>query len=192
MLAFDPDHLRRFGSQYVKRLAAYSTTAERVTNKMPSSFFYVGLIHLAMPNARIIHTRRNPIDTCVSCFTKLFTGAQNFSYDLGELGRYYRMYDELMAHWRRVLPKDAMLEVPYEALVEDFEPWARRIVEFCGLEWNDACLAFHETKRPVRTASASQVRRPVFKSSVGRWLAYKDLLEPLIRELPIEPEPVSV
>lgn len=181
-----PERLRELGARYAELLRAYSPAAERIVNKMPSSFFYTGLIHLALPNARIIHTRRNPIDTCVSCFTKLFSGAQNYSYELGELGRYYRRYDELMAHWRRVLPAGAMLEVPYEALVEDFEPWARRIVEYCGLEWDDACLAFHETKRPVRTASASQVRRPIFKSSVGRWLAYKDLLEPLIKELPLE------
>jgi tetratricopeptide (TPR) repeat protein len=186
MTAFGRDQLRQFGAQYVKRLSAFATTAERITNKMPSSFFYVGLVHLALPNARIIHTRRNPIDTCVSCFSKLFRGAQNFSYELAELGRYYRRYDELMAHWRRVLPSEAMLELPYEELVEDFEPWARRIVDFCGLEWDGACLAFHETKRLVRTASASQVRKPIFKSSVGRWLAYKELLDPLIRELPPE------
>ena len=92
---------------------------------------------------------------------------------------------------RRVLPSDAMLDVPYEELVGDFEPWARRVIDFCGLPWDDACLAFHETKRPVRTASASQVRLPIFKSSVGRWVAYKDLLEPLIRELPLERETAS-
>jgi len=183
-----PERLRDIGARYIERLRAYSATAERITNKMPSSYFYVGLIHLALPNARIIHTRRNPVDTCLSCFTKLFTGAQNYAYELGELGRYYRRYDALMAHWRRVLPAEAMLEVPYEALVEDFEPWARRIVAYCGLEWDDACLAFHQTKRPVRTASASQVRRPIFKSSIGRWLPYKDLLEPLIKELPVTPE----
>jgi tetratricopeptide (TPR) repeat protein len=188
MTAFGSRQLRQFGSEYVKRLRAYTATAERITNKMPSSFFYVGLIHLALPNARILHTRRNPIDTCVSCFSKLFTGAQNYSYELGELGRYYRKYDELIAHWRRVLPADAMLDVPYEEIVEDFEPWARRIIDFCGLRWDDACLAFHETKRPVRTASSSQVRRPIFKSSVGRWVAYKDLLKPLIRELPLKRE----
>jgi tetratricopeptide (TPR) repeat protein len=186
MTAFGPEQLRQFGAQYVKLLSSHAPTAERITNKMPSSFFYVGLIHLALPNARIIHTRRHPIDTCVSCFSKLFTGAQSYTYELGELGRYYRKYDELMAHWRRVLPADAMLEVPYEELVDDFEPWARRIIDYCGLEWDNACLAFHETKRPIRTASASQVRRPIFKSSVGRWLAYKDLLERLIKELPLD------
>jgi hypothetical protein len=184
MRAIGPERLRELGSRYVERLRAYSPAAERIVNKMPSNFFYVGLIHLALPNARIVHTRRNPMDTCVSCFTKLFASTLSYSYELGELGRYYRRYDQLMAHWRRVLPADAMLEVPYEGLVEDFEPWARRIVDYCGLEWDDACLAFYETKRPVRTVSASQVRRPIYKSSIGRWLAYKDLLEPLIKELP--------
>ena len=191
MEAIGPERLRELGARYVERLRAYAPTAERIVNKMPDNFFHVGLIHLALPNARIIHTRRNPIDTCVSCFTKLFTGSLPYTYELGELGRYYRRYDELMAHWRLVLPADAMLEVPYEALVEDFEPWARRIVDYCGLEWDGACLAFHETKRPVRTASASQVRRPIFKSSIGRWLAYKDLLEPLIKELPAGSSAVS-
>jgi hypothetical protein len=94
-----------------------------------------------------------------------------------------------MAHWRSVLPEGAILEVPYEDLVDDLEGWARRIVAHCGLDWNDACLAFHEAKRPIRTASASQVRRPIFKTSVGRWLPYKDLLQPLIKELPRERVP---
>jgi tetratricopeptide (TPR) repeat protein len=187
--AFQPQHFQQFGAQYVARLRTYSADAERITNKMPSSFFYIGLIHLALPNARIIHTRRNAIDTCLSCFSKLFTGAQNFSYELGELGRYYTAYDQLMAHWRSVLPEGAILEVPYEDLVDDLEGWARRIVAYCGLDWNDACLAFHEAKRPIRTASASQVRRPIFKTSVGRWLPYKDLLQPLIKELPAERVP---
>jgi tetratricopeptide (TPR) repeat protein len=186
LLSFEAEHLRRMGAEYVHRLRQHSADAPRITNKMPSSFFYVGLIHLALPNARIIHTVRNPVDTCLSCFSKLFSGEQNFSYDLGELGRYYRKYHELMAHWRRVLPPGVMLDVQYEEVVADFEMQARFIVAHCGLEWNEACLAFHKTKRPVKTASALQVRRPIYQSSVGRWLPYKDQLEPLLRELPIE------
>jgi tetratricopeptide (TPR) repeat protein len=184
--SFEAAHFRRMGAQYLRRLRDYSADAPRITNKMPSSFFYVGLIHLALPNARIIHTMRNPVDTCLSCFSKLFSGAQDFSYDLGELGRYYRKYAELMEHWRQVLPPGVMLDVQYEEVVEDFETQARRIVAYCGLEWSDACLAFHENKRPVKTASALQVRKPIYQSSVGRWLPYKDQLEPLLRELPIE------
>ncbi|SRR5579883_1642970 len=184
--SFGAEHLRSMGAQYLRRLREHSPSAPRITNKMPSSFFYVGLIHLALPNARIIHTMRNPVDTCLSCFSKLFSGAQNFTYDLGELGRYYRKYAELMDHWRQVLPPGVMLDVQYEEVVDNFEAQARRIVAHCGLEWDDACLAFHKNKRPVKTASALQVRRPIYSSSVGRWLPYKDQLEPLLRELPIE------
>ena len=186
LASFDAEHLRRMGAHYVHRLRAYSADAPRITNKMPSSSFYVGLIHLCLPNARIIHTVRNPVDTCLSCFSKLFSGEQSFSYELGELGRYYRKYHELMEHWRRVLPPGVMLDVQYEEVVADFETQARRIVAHCGLEWNEACLAFHENKRPVKTASSLQVRRPIYQSSIGRWLPYKDQLEPLLRELPIE------
>ena len=184
--AFQSEHLRQMGQQYVRLLRAYSADAPHVTNKMPSSFFYVGLIHLAMPNARIIHSVRNPVDTCLSCFSKLFSGEQSFSYELGELGRYYRKYHELMEHWRQVLPPGTMLDVRYEEMVDDFENQARRIVAYCGLEWDDRCLQFHKHKRPVKTASAMQVRQPIYKSSVGRWLAYKEQLMPLIKELPIE------
>ena len=184
--SFEADHCRRMGEQYLRKLAAYSTTAPHITNKMPSSFFYVGMIRLALPNARIIHTMRNPVDTCLSCFSKLFSGLQAFSYELGELGRYYRAYHGLMQHWRDVLPAGAMLDVQYEEVVADFEAQARRIIAYCGLEWDDACLAFHKHKRPVKTASAMQVRKPIYKSSVGRWQPYKDRLEPLLRELPLE------
>jgi tetratricopeptide (TPR) repeat protein len=183
---FKAEHYRSMGTQYLRRLRNYSQTAQCITNKMPSSFFYTGLIHLALPNARILHTARNPVDTCLSCFSKLFAGLQAYSYDLGELGRYYRKYHELMAHWRNVLPTDAMLDVQYEDVVSDFETQARRIVAYCGLEWDDACLAFHETKRPVKTASAMQVRRPIYKSSVGRWEPYRDVLKPLLQELPLD------
>ncbi|HLJ18879.1 MAG TPA: tetratricopeptide repeat protein, partial [Stellaceae bacterium] len=138
--SFGAEHFRRMGAQYLRRLRQYSADAPRITNKMPSSFFYTGLIHLALPNARIIHTMRNPVDTCLSCFSKLFSGEQNFSYDLGELGRYYRKYTELMEHWRHALPPGVMLDVQYEEVVEDFETQARRIVAHCGLEWDDACL----------------------------------------------------
>jgi tetratricopeptide (TPR) repeat protein len=184
--SFEPDHLRRMGAQYVRRLRGYSADAARITNKMPSSSFYVGLIHLVLPNARVIHTMRNPVDTCLSCFSKLFSGEQNFSYDLGELGRYYRKYTELMDHWRQVLPPGVMLDVRYEEVVEDLETQARRIVAHCGLEWDPVCLAFHENKRPVKTASALQVRKPIYRTSIGRWLPYKQQLEPLLRELPVE------
>jgi tetratricopeptide (TPR) repeat protein len=175
--------LRAFGENYVRRVQALAPEAARVTDKMPSNFYYVGLIHLAMPNARIIHTMRDPIDTCLSCFSKLFSHEQNHTYDLGELGRFYRAYERLMAHWREILPKGVMIDVRYEDVVADLETQARRIIAHAGLEWDEACLAFHRNKRPVKTASATQVRRPIYKSSIGRWKPYEDLLAPLLKEL---------
>ncbi len=158
-------------------------SAQRVTDKMPANFLFLGLIHLALPNAHIIHVLRDPRDTCLSCFSKLFTAAQDFTYDLGELGRYYRKYAELMAHWRSVLPAGRMLEIRYEDVIADLEASARRIIDHCGLEWDPRCVAFHEARRPVRTASASQVRRPIYRSSQGRWRAYAAHLGPLIAAL---------
>jgi hypothetical protein len=175
--------LRRIGARYVARVRPLAPGALRITDKMPANFRFAGLIHLALPNARIIHLRRDPVDTCLSCFSILFGGDQPHTYDLGELGRYYRAYQRLMEHWRAVLPLGVMLEVQYEALVGDFEPQARRIVAHCGLEWDDACLDFYKTQRPVHTASAVQVRRPVYQTSVGRWRPPEDLLRPLLDAL---------
>ena len=176
------EQLRQFGARYVEHLRARAPAAERVTDKLPSNYLYLGLVHMALPNARIIHARRNPLDTCVSCFTHHF-GAKSFTSDLGALGRYYRSYEALMAHWRAVLPPGVMLEVQYEELVADFENHARRIVAFCGMEWDPRCLAFYETKRPVRTASVMQVREPIFASSIGRWREYEPWLGPLVAAL---------
>jgi tetratricopeptide (TPR) repeat protein len=183
MPSLTAEQLREIGARYAKSMRALAPTAERITDKMPSNFRFVGLIHLALPNARIIHVRRDPIDTCLSCYSKIFTGDQPFSYDLGELGRFYRAYEALMAHWRRVLPEGAMIEVQYEELVADFETHARRIVDYCGLAWDERCLAFHETKRPVLTASAVQVRQPLYRSAVGKWRPYAALLAPLLDAL---------
>jgi tetratricopeptide (TPR) repeat protein len=184
------EQLRQLGARYVERVAARAGGAPWITDKMPSNFSYVGLIRLMLPNARIIHTRRHPVDTCLSCFSQLFVGTgQAFSYELGELGRYWCEYDSLMAHWRQVLPDGAMIEIDYADLVTDLETQARRLLAFCGIEWDDACLAFHRTKRPVLTASVAQVRRPVYRSSVGKWRAYERHLDPLLAALP--PDPVG-
>ena len=181
--ALSVEKLHELGTSYLDAVGAVAPGAARITNKMPGNFACIGLIHLALPNARIIHMRRNPIDTCLSCFSILFANGQPYSYDLGELGRYYRAYDALMEHWRQVLPGGVMLEVQYEDVVADVEQQARRVVAYCGLEWDDTCLAFHETQRSVRTASAIQVRQPIYRTSVGRWQRYKNLLQPLIKEL---------
>ena len=177
------EELRRMGADYVAALHSLSPDAARITDKMPGNFIYIGLIRLILPNARIIHAVRDPMDTCLSCFSKLFAGDQPFSYDLGELGRYYCAYQRLMAHWRAVLPPGAMLEVGYEALVQDFEPHARRIVSYCGLEWDPACLEFYNTSRPVHTASMVQVRQPIYRSSIGRWRPDSEVLRPLLEAL---------
>src|ERR1700730_1239240 len=160
--ALSADQLRELGEACAEGLRARAPGARRVTDKMPANFLFLGLIHLALPGARIIHVMRDPRDTCLSCYSKLFTAEQDFTYDLGELGRYYRKYAELMTHWRDVLPAGRVLHVRYEDVIADLEASARRIVEHCGLDWHPACIAFHESRRPVRTASASQVRRPIY------------------------------
>jgi len=183
LAAFDGEDFQALGAAYLARSRILAPGAIRVTDKLPGNFLHAGAIHLALPDARIIHSRRDPVDTCLSCFTKLFRGEQAYTYDLGELGRYYRAYARLMAHWRSVLPASVFLEVDYEALVADPEAQTRRLLAHCGLAWDPACLAFHETRRPVRTASAAQVRRPIYRESIGRWRLYGDLLTPLLTEL---------
>ena len=177
--------LQELGSRYLATLRSVAPGASRITDKLPGNFRFVGLIHLALPNARIIHVRRDPIDTCLSCFTKLFSGELSYTYSLEELGRYYQAYAKLMSHWRQVLPAGAMLDVDYEALVADIEGQARRLVAYCGLAWHDRCVDFHRTKRPIRTASVAQVRQPIYTSSVGRWRPYRHLLRPLLEALEI-------
>ena len=175
--------LRRLGEDYLGRIRAKAPAAERIANKTPENFRLVGLIHLALPNARIIHVRRDPVDTCVSCFSKLFVENLPYAYDLGELGRYFSAYEDLMAHWRAILPEGVMLDVRYEEVVADLEGQTRRILDHCGLEWDARCLDFHRTARSVRTASVAQVRQPIYASAVGRWRAYEAFLAPLIAAL---------
>jgi tetratricopeptide (TPR) repeat protein len=180
------DDLREFGKTYVERLSRYGAEKDRIVDKMPANFLFAGLIHLVLPNAKIIHIKRDPVDNCVSCFSLLFEEDQPYSYDLREMGRYYRAYDTLMDHWRSVLPAGGLLEVQYEDLVGDFERQARRLVAHCGLEWDERCLAFHETKRPVNTASLVQVRKSVYGSSVGRSRFYGPRLKPLMDALDLD------
>ena len=183
ILNLDGDTLRKWGDDYVAGLHRRAPDARRITDKMPINFWFIGLIHVMLPNAKIIHVRRNPVDTCLSCYTKLFSGALNQTYDLDELGRYYVDYARLMEHWRRVLPAGAFMDVRYEDIVADQEIEARSIIDFCGLEWNDACIDFHKHSRPVGTASVTQVRRPIYKSSVERWRHYEKFLGPLLEAL---------
>ncbi len=181
--ALTPQLLVSWGADYIEGLKKRSPDASRITDKMPGNHLFIGLIHLMLPNARIIHVSRNPVDTCLSCFTKLFGHGHEYSYDLSELGRHYAGYARLMKHWHDVLPEGAFLDVQYEELVADTETQARRLIDYCGLEWNDACLNFHETKRSVRTASMAQVRQPIYKSSVERWRNYEKSIAPLLEAL---------
>ena len=181
--SLDQARLTAWGAEYVAGLQRRAPDARRITDKMPANFLAVGLIHLMLPNAKIIHVNRNPVDTCLSCFTQLFKDGQEFTYDLAELGRYYVDYARLMEHWRKVLPDGAFLDVRYEDIVADQEAQSRRLIEYCGLEWDDACLDFHQSKRAVRTASMAQVRQPIYKSSVERWRPYEKFLGPLFDAL---------
>jgi tetratricopeptide (TPR) repeat protein len=180
------EELRRLGRRYVKSIGTKAPGVMRITDKMLSNFAYVGLIHLALPNARFIHARRDPIDTCLSSFSLLFGDDQPYTYDLAELGRYHQAYATLMRHWQSVLPEGVMLDVHYEDVVADLEGQARRLIAHCGLAWEDRCLAFHETQRPVHTASVTQVRQPIYRGSVGRWRPYRHLLQPLLDALEID------
>lgn len=177
------DRLNEIGRAYLGRLTALAPQAQRIIDKRTTNFLYAGLIHRVLPGAKIIHCRRDPVDTCLSAYTKLFAIGYEFSYDLTELGEYWRAYRALTDHWRAVLPPDVYLEVDYEAVVGDIDAEARRLIEFCGLPWDDACLRFYETRRPVRTASFNQVRQPVYASSVGRGQAVRPYVQPLLDAL---------
>jgi len=175
--------LRTIGDLYVAQLQKLRPQAKHITDKMPQNFFFAGVIHLALQNARIIHVVRDPVDTCVSCFSTLFAVGQHQTYDLVELGRYYRRYQGLMAHWRCVLPKERIFEVSYEQIISNLEKEVRLILAHCDLDWDPHCLEFHKTHRAVRTTSARQVRQPLYRSSIGRWRAYESYLGPLLAEL---------
>ena len=172
--------LDRIGANYIRRIRAAAPAASRIVDKMTENFRFAGLIALALPRARMIHVRRDPLDTCLSCFCTLFAEDLPYAYDLAELGRYHRAYEGLMDHWRAALPPGMMLEVRYEDVIADLEGQSRRIVGHCGLEWDARCLEFHRSERSVRTASFAQVRRPLYPTSVGRWRSYEAFLGPLV------------
>jgi tetratricopeptide (TPR) repeat protein len=169
----------RLGDQYLRDTRAYRATARpRFIDKMPNNFRHVGLIHLILPNARIIDARREPMACCFSNFKQLFASGQAFTYGLEDIARYYRTYLELMRHWDEVLP-GRVLRVHYEDVVDDLEGSVRRLLDHCGLELEPACLAFHQTERSVRTASSEQVRQPIYRDGLEQWRHYERWLEPL-------------
>ena len=183
LVHFSPEVLKTIAKKYLAYVQRFSTEVVHVTDKMPYNYMAIGVIHALLPNARIIHVKRNPLDTCLSCYTKLFTNGQYYSYDLTELGHYYRCYEHIMDHWRQLLPDDAWLEIEYETVVGNLEAEAKRLLDFCGLRWDPACLTFYQTNRTVRTASFAQVRQPVYTSSLQRWRRYENELAPLRRVL---------
>ncbi len=168
--------------KHLQRLQAMGPTAARVVDKMPSNLQHLGLIALLFPSARVILCRRDPRDTCLSCYFQGFVQGNSFSFDLAHCGHYHVQNDRLAAHWLRVLPL-AILEVQYENVVADLEGQSRRLISFIGLDWEPACLEFYRAHTTVLTSSAWQVRQPIYKSSVGRWRHYERHLGPLLESL---------
>jgi tetratricopeptide (TPR) repeat protein len=184
MQASSSETLTTHADNYIRRLREVDASALRIVDKMPGNFMHLGLIQQLFPRARIIHCIRNPLDTCLSCYFQTFHG-HGYTNDLRHLGIYYRQYERLMSHWREVI-KLPFLEVRYEDLVADTKGVSRKIVEFCGLPWDESCLQFHQNKRTVRTASYQQVRRPIYRGSMQRWKHYEVHLQPLVEELGID------
>jgi tetratricopeptide (TPR) repeat protein len=169
---------RALGADYLARTRPGTGHHAHFVDKLPLNYLYCGLIHMALPNARIVHLTRHPMATCYAIYKTLFKDAYPFSYDLGELARYYAAYRRLMRYWHSALP-GVILDVSYESLVANLELEARRVLGYCGLEWQPACADFHRNPTPTATASASQVRRPLYDSSVGLWERYENELKPL-------------
>jgi Flp pilus assembly protein TadD len=173
-------HARRLADSYLAVLTRHSADALRVVDKSTVNSDHLGLIHSVLPRARIVYLRRDPIDTCLSCYFQQFASALSFTMDLGDLAHYYREHYRLVAHWRAALPAGTLLDVPYAELVADPQAWTRRIIDFIGLEWDPRCLEFYKTKRAVLTASTWQVRQPIYTRSVARWRNYQKWLGPLL------------
>ena len=179
----DDARLRALGEDYVREVRALSASARHITDKTPGNFLLIGMIRLLLPNAKIIHCRRDPVDTCLSIF-KTYFGADGlrYAYDLGQIGHYYALYADLMAHWEKLLP-GAVHDIGYEALVADFDAEAPRLLAACGLDWREECRNFFNTARSVQTASSAQVRRPIYSTSVGLAARYGDRIKPLLEAL---------
>jgi tetratricopeptide (TPR) repeat protein len=182
VLTASPAHLAGLGRRYIEETAPLRCTRPYFIDKMPNNFSHVGMIQIILPRAIIIDVRRHPMDACFSTYKQHFAEGQSFSYDLEDLGRYYRCYLSLMDHWDAVLP-GKVLHLQYEELIREPEAQIRRLLSHCSLPFEPACLSFHETKRSVRTASAEQVRQPLYTSGVGYWRHFEAQLAPLRRAL---------
>ena len=169
----------KLGAAYLQSTRPFTGHTARFIDKMPLNYLYVGLIHLALPNAKIINLHRDPMDTCYAVYKQLFVDAYPFSYDLEELANYYVAYHQLMEHWNAVLP-GVVHTVNYEDVVKDLENESRQLLDYCNLEWQAQCLKFHENKEASTTASTAQIRRPVYQSSIGNWRKYESQLQPMV------------
>jgi hypothetical protein len=170
--------LRALGERYLADTRVYRSGKARFTDKMPNNFRHLGLIHLMLPNAKLIDARREPMACCFGNFKQLFARGQEFAYGLNDIARYYRTYLELMRHWNEVLP-GRILRVQHEELVEDLDGQVHRLLEFCELDYEPACLDFHRSERSVRTASSEQVRQPIYREGLDQWRHFEPWLEPL-------------
>ena len=183
--------LKAYGEQYMDETRRHrSTDRPYFTDKLPNNFSHIGLVSLILPNAKIINTRRHPMDSCLGAYKQLFGQGQNFTYDMFEIAEYYRQYHEVMTHWHSALP-GKILDVHYEETVTDLEGQVRRVLEFCGLPFEDQCLRFYTTERAVKTASSEQVRQPIYRAALGKWRRYEkhlgpwqEVLDDIVRELP--------
>lgn len=178
------DFFERFGQQFISETKAYREKAPYFIDKMPNNFLHIGLIRLILPNAKIIDARRSPMACCFSGFKQLFAEGQDFSYKLEDIGRYYQAYLKLMNHWNKVLP-GYVLTVNHEDIVDDLETQVRRMLDFCGLEFEQSCIDFHKTKRNIKTPSSEQVRQPIYKSATEQWQHFEQYLAPLKQTLAI-------
>jgi hypothetical protein len=173
----DERALQTIAGKYMHALHQRASQAERVVDKLLSNFLFIGLLHRILPGVKVIHAMRHPMDTCFSSYACLFDQSNlNFAYDLGTLGRCFRRYARLMRHWHAVLPAGSILDVRYEDVVADTEGQARRVLDFLGMPWDESCLDFHRNERKVKTVSAAQVRRPIYRSSLSRWKRYESHL----------------
>lgn len=187
LAAIDANVLRQCADEYLQRLVGLNPTAQRVTNKNPTDFLYLGLIACMFPRARILEVRRDPRDTCLSCYFQNFRNGQEYSFDLQSVGLFYQWYEQLMRHWHAVIPTQ-LLSVSYESLVTEPQPVIREILDFCGLEWHPACGEPHRASGAVATASRWQVRKPIYRTALSRWKRYEAHLGPLLDILGPIPE----
>ena len=170
------------GRRYCSTIDGFGDVSARLIDKTPLNFLYIGLVRLALPEAKIIHVRRQPMDICYAIYKTLFRAGYPFSYSLQETGRYFLAYHRLMEHWRKVTP-EAFLDVDYESLIAGQESETHRVIHYLGLDWEENCLNFHRNAGPAATASATQVRQPIYSSSVGLWRRYEAQLAPLAGKL---------